>query len=444
MANTRSTAPTRSPALAWPSIARQGGTPFNPALAALQPVRWSAPDEHTPASGQRTRLWELAAMLHCSVIGTCLTTAELRKILGKLGVADATDSEHDLHKRGVALAGRHDGPGWLLDKALEDRHRLMVRRFAAARTEAALREKWQEALAAAEIAGGYWAALTHPASTPRLIHEAFGEVHMLSHLVGAANRADIRRLRALEQENAAMAETLARQQAQLRDGMVQRDAEIRDLRSALAARATEPNTASPPETRALQALVTALEQRVAAETQRRAALEARLDTARAAAQRQREAHALERQRADALAAELVAIEASLAMPAQKSPPDACVQTGLTLLYVGGRPQTIPRLRALAAQHGAELLHHDAGVEASAPALAGMASRADVVLFPVDCVSHAAALLVKRHCQQTGKPMVPLRSAGATSFLGWLAAGATTMEQAEPPQPGGGSNPAARR
>jgi hypothetical protein len=44
-----------------------------------------------------------------------------------------------------------------------------------------------------------------------------------------------------------------------------------------------------------------------------------------------------------------------------------------------------------------------------------------VLFPVDCVSHAAALRVKRQCQQTGKLMVALRSAGATSFLGWLVA-----------------------
>jgi hypothetical protein len=48
-------------------------------------------------------------------------------------------------------------------------------------------------------------------------------------------------------------------------------------------------------------------------------------------------------------------------------------------------------------------------------LAGLTSRADVVLFPVDCVSHDAALMVKRLCRQTGKRFIPLRSATTTSF-----------------------------
>jgi hypothetical protein len=48
-------------------------------------------------------------------------------------------------------------------------------------------------------------------------------------------------------------------------------------------------------------------------------------------------------------------------------------------------------------------------------LQGMISRADAVLFPVDCVSHSAMLLVKRICRQSGKPIMPLRSAGVASF-----------------------------
>jgi hypothetical protein len=52
---------------------------------------------------------------------------------------------------------------------------------------------------------------------------------MLSHLVGAANRADIRRLRELETENAALQDKVARQQKQLRDAVVSRDATIANL-----------------------------------------------------------------------------------------------------------------------------------------------------------------------------------------------------------------------
>jgi hypothetical protein len=66
-----------------------------------------------------------------------------------------------------------------------------------------------------------------------------------------------------------------------------------------------------------------------------------------------------------------------------------------------------------------LLHHDGGVENHPDLLAGLTSRADVVLFPVDCVSHEAALSVKRLCRQAAKPFIPLRSSGATSLLAAL-------------------------
>ena len=47
------------------------------------------------------------------------------------------------------------------------------------------------------------------------------------------------------------------------------------------------------------------------------------------------------------------------------------------------------------------------------------ARADLVLFPVDCVSHEAALAVKRLCRQFGRPFRPLRSTGTSSLLAAL-------------------------
>jgi hypothetical protein len=49
-------------------------------------------------------------------------------------------------------------------------------------------------------------------------------------------------------------------------------------------------------------------------------------------------------------------------------------------------------------------------------LAGLISRADLVVFPVDCISHGAMHAVKRLCGQAGKPYAPLRSAGLASFI----------------------------
>jgi hypothetical protein len=146
------------------------------------------------------KLWEFSTYFHYSIIGTCLSTAELRQILTKLGHNEAaTASEHDLHANGVVIAGQRHGGAKLLHKALDRRHRISLNQFAKAKTPEEVRGIWKEAVQRGDIPGAYWAALSHPATNDVLLREIFADVHMLSHLVGAANRADIRRLRQLEE-----------------------------------------------------------------------------------------------------------------------------------------------------------------------------------------------------------------------------------------------------
>ena len=94
-------------------------------------------------------------------------------------------------------------------------------------------------------------------------------------------------------------------------------------------------------------------------------------------------------------------------------------SGKTLLYVGGRTNQVPMLRKLAEERGADLIHHDGGLAESARSLAVLTSRADAVLFPVDCVSHSAAKMVKRMCKQLGKSYFPLRRSGLASFAAFI-------------------------
>jgi hypothetical protein len=157
---------------------------------------------------RRSKIWELAQTLHCSIIGTCLSNAELRHVLVRLKVpgADVAD-EHELHVLGVTLAGRRDAGAKLVQKALDRRHEHTIKQFGRAKDAEALRHVWEDAVQRGEIPGAYWALLSHPAASEAIVKKAFQHVHMLSHLVGAANRADIRRLRQLEDENAGRATT---------------------------------------------------------------------------------------------------------------------------------------------------------------------------------------------------------------------------------------------
>ena len=73
--------------------------------------------------------------------------------------------------------------------------------------------------------------------------------------------------------------------------------------------------------------------------------------------------------------------------------------------------------------GGALTAHDGGVEDNLALLPGLVSQADVVYFPVDCISHAAADKIKKLCQRLAKRWAPLRSASLASFASEIAVGA---------------------
>lgn len=91
-------------------------------------------------------------------------------------------------------------------------------------------------------------------------------------------------------------------------------------------------------------------------------------------------------------------------------------TGRTLLYVGGRPRQVARLRRFVEQQNGRMLSHDGGIEDNLTLLPGLVSRSDLVLFPVECVSQEATGLVKRYCEAGNKAFKPVRSASLASFV----------------------------
>ena len=381
-------------------------------LAAIPPALFTRAE---PA--RRTKIWEFSTNLHCSIIGTCLSTGELRQVLRKLDLAPPDSTDHELHATAVNLAGRHDNAAKLLNKALDTRHKLAVNQFAKVDTEDAVRTLWRDAVRRGEIPGAYWAALTHPAATRALVREAFGEVHMLSHLVGSANRDDIQRLCLLEAEKANLQEKLQRQQHALHEAVVARNQRIQALSDALTQKiAADPMTG---DSAVLHRLVADLERRLVSETRRRATAETRLTAAQADAAAERAARVAAKQDNASLRRDL---DALIGRPCETDSPDAEPQPrldGVALLYVGGRPHQVAHLRAASERFGATFLHHDGGIENQTNLLPGLTSRADLVLFPVDCISHEAALTVKSLCRQGGKRFIPLRSASVTALLAAL-------------------------
>jgi uncharacterized protein DUF2325 len=392
----------------------------------------SASEFTPPAPRKRTAIWDMHHSVHCSIVGTCLSSAEIRRLLIKLAVPGAeTASDHDLHKQGVTIAGMAHGGGKFIQKALDHRHEAAIKQFAKARDEATLGQLWDEAVRRGDIPGAYWAVLSHPLATDALMRKAFGDVHMLSHMVGAANRADIRRLRQLEEENAALSARLEAQQHQLRDGFTERDGKIRLLNEALSralARAPAlPGNASD-DARAAREAILDLECRLDRETIRRERFESRLEAALRAQTQAESARRDAVHQCHDLRHELALAEAQISGFLAAEEPTALQLGGVQVLYVGGRAHQVPQIKAVVERAGGTLLYHDGGIEHSMTLLPGLVGRADCTVFPVDCVSHDAMGTLKRQCRLSAKPFVPLR----TSSLASLLAGLATLEVLQRP------------
>jgi hypothetical protein len=245
-----------------------------------------------------------------------------------------------------------------------------------------------------------------------LVQDVFGEVHMLSHLVGQSNRADIRRLRQLEDDLAERDERIAALEQRVLDLMEQRDG-LSVRNRAIEAEQAIARVAVPAETdRGDKVLVAHLErERAHAE-----ALEEKVAVL---------VHAAGKLSTDFEAeAELSAVEAILAVandPTAAGPLSSHAESGeilaeRTLLYVGGRPRQVAQLRRFVEARGGRLISHDGGIDDSMALLPGLVSRSELVLFPVECVSHEATGMVKRVCETSGKPFRPVRSASLASFV----------------------------
>jgi Uncharacterized protein conserved in bacteria (DUF2325) len=387
-------------------------------------LRPPVPSDTPSPAARRSKIWELSDTLHCSIIGTCLSNAELRHVLVRLNAkgAEAAD-DHELHVLGVMLASHREAGAKLLQRALDRRHALAIKQYAKAKDDEALRLLWDDSVQRGDIPGAYWALLSHPHSSDAIVKKAFRDVHMLSHLVGAANRADIRRLRQLEEEIGVLNEKLARQQQHLRDGFTSRDQTIRRLNEALIHRAEDGAQSfdANREVETLRTVITEVSRKLGQETARRERLEQRLNATSAGLTKTEAALQMAEADRDAFRRDVELIEdhvIRLLEPATGGEGTLDL-SGRTVLYVGGRAHQIPQLKAIAERTGARFLHHDGGIEHGSSLLPGLISRADVLCFPVDCISHDAVATIKRLCRQLEKPYQPLRTASLAAFMSAL-------------------------
>lgn len=394
----------------------------------LEIHRLPPPVDELPKAGRR-KLWDIPHKYHCPVIGTCLSVEELRRVASRLLLrGDAPSTDFKIHVTFVGAAESKNSLSLATHKALERKYRSVVERFARAREPDAVRALWTEFLARGEVPAAFWALMTHPKADHRVLNQAYEEVHMLSHQVGAGQRADLKRLAETRSELQTLKRDFdalhnrARRQAEDREGQIQ------ELERTLTERERELEGRLAALDGGLPARrIAELEVRLAALKIELAAGQREIESRQEAlsqAQRciEEQASALDETRAESQALERLLSE-SLAEASAECCEDCpnleCDRranlAGRLVLCVGGRLTHVRELSRLVARCNGRFDHHDGGLEDRDRRLESLLAGADAVICATDFVSHSAYYRTKQFCKRHDKPHVLLPRSGLSAF-----------------------------
>src|SRR5262245_14021280 len=358
------------------------------------------------AARKRWRLWDIHRGIHGALLALSFTPDELRRLVRRAGVSIPTDARYyDIHRHLCEACISRGTLSELVEKALDQKFATKILMLRGIRSGEVLEERWGETWRKGRgLAALFWAFLAHPCANEEIRAGFYADVHALFFAALGEREKLLERVDDLEHRNRAL-EKRRRQEVEVLQQRLERE-----LARSVEAR-TKPS-ASIDDT-ALKLQVTKAAQRAARAEARVHTLEERL--------RQRSAppRASEIPRLPQFAiAEPAGSEASCdaATPGQSNNVTVIMRvTGVHIAYVGGRPGPLERIRDFIEKRGARFLHHDGGLEESPVRLDQLLQRADVVFYPVDCISHEAAVHLKAHCKRTETPAIPLRNASISAF-----------------------------
>ncbi|WP_343732248.1 DUF2325 domain-containing protein [Duganella sp.] len=355
-------------------------------------------------ASRRRRLWELSHACHCPLVGVGFPLGVLRKLVDKVTNGKVVADDYEVHVGAVTECGTRNRLSEALQKELERRYAGVLLRFRNAKSTEQVAELWRTAVNNGDVAGAFWAGLTHPRCTAELEEQMCRDLHMVQHQAGACVRADInkfnatlednkrlthdlskaqQRATALLAEKSAESERHAAQLMQLRAQVVGKDSMIDSLKIAL-----EQLRRSIPGLESRARLAERLGQMEERERAMRNQInELKLELARAAEQQAAPVQEEARQ----------VVEHVMKMPLRLSE--------RSVLCVGGRNGNVASYRELIEREGAQFAHHDGGLEDNANRLEASLAAADLVICQTGCISHSAYWRVKDYCKRNGKRCV---------------------------------------
>ncbi len=381
-----------------------------------------SPPELTANQGsRRRRLWDLPHHTHCPVVGVCLPLPVLRTQVNKALGGQAMADDYEIHNGAVAECGCRNKLSVALQKVLEQRYATVIIRFKLAKTAREVAQLWTKAIEDGDVAGAFWAALTHPRCDAILQEVVCRDMHMLQHQAGAVVRTDITKFKAVMAENAVLSRELGRVQERVSKVLTEKTQEIEKLRAAQMQ---------------LQAQIIGKDSQIAFITADAASFKAGVPDLEVRTRLQKKVALLEQRQTEQQAlisdlrqqlqtkAETEAANAEIAASAHQANQASQTKRVIpivvqlqqkSILCVGGRVGNVASYRDAVERVGGRFAHHDGGVEDNQHLLDASLAAADMVICQTGCISHNAYWRVKDFCKRTGKQCVFVENPSVSSL-----------------------------
>jgi hypothetical protein len=383
------------------------------------------------------RVWEVEPHLHCSVIGTCLSIKDLRQVVHRLGLKISDEiTDYELHRVFVGVVANKNQVSKLVDKFLERKHRAIIARFSKCNDAEALSLLWNQYVKDGDISGAYWAVISHPLLDKELESRVWGEVHMISHVLGATRSVTRQENKKLEKYIVELEEKLCLSKKIYRSRLKNQQLQIDELQKSLRAKEDAERKLAQANNiifqlrktsgldrkdNYIQKLYIAMKQQ---KNELRSINETKLALDKKLAQAERE-NMLKEHRFLEIKNENEVLEQMLNQSLNcfgdketcenRIVFDEKVLCGQKIMYVGGRDNLVAHYRAIVDKMGGIFVHHDGWAQQSLDGLKKNLDSVDIVLCPVDCVSHGACKQIKAACKTRSVPFIPLRSSGLSSL-----------------------------
>ena len=324
--------------------------------------------------GKRIHLHEMGHWC-CSVVGTCLSHEDLMAVARKWKINFDSDARpFDIHGFFVRNAGERGDISRTIEKMLDSRYSGFLRRVSRLREPEELADYWNTSVSDGFVAGAYWALVSHRHVPQEFRERVFGEVHMMSHIMGGTVRQIVGAAAEIQARLIHLERHKDRWSRKARAAIERRDERIGELEAALAdARLAKEKARQRLEpganTKRMAALLLKRERAVVAARTKTRELESELETLKDKLRRARETR---NDRVDP--------DVRRTFDPKKG---LC---GKAVLYLGGRSGNIGQMRRVAEEMNVTLMHHDGGLDQSPRAIDDLVQKCDAVVCPINLPS----------------------------------------------------------